>query len=99
MPAKSRSQQKLFAMALAYLNGNLKNPPKSVKKLIKSMTKQQIRDFAKTKHKGLPKKKKHKKSELVNYLVKLGNELDNLGLIHLANYTDQILEKMTFNKY
>jgi hypothetical protein len=52
MPAKSRSQQRLFGMALAVRRGELKRSEvnDSVIKIVDSdMTDKQIEDFAKTK--------------------------------------------------
>lgn len=56
MPAKSKSQQRLFGMALAVRRGELKRSEveDSVLDVVDSdMTDQQIEDFASTKHKGL----------------------------------------------
>ena len=64
MPAKSKSQQRLFGMVHAYQNGELENPSKEIKKIAKSITKKDAKDFAETKHKGLPNHvKKTKKNE------------------------------------
>lgn len=62
MPARSKSQQRLMGLAYAYKTGDVKskdlnpNYASEVKKLAKSMSKKQLRDFAKTKHKNLPEK-------------------------------------------
>ena len=62
MPSKSKSQQRLMGLAYAYKSGDVKSKdlnPKyadEVKQISKSMTKKQLKDFAKTKHKGLPEK-------------------------------------------
>ena len=56
MPAKSKSQQRLFGMALAVRRGELKRSEveDSVLDIVDSdMTDKQIEDFAKTSHKGL----------------------------------------------
>lgn len=56
MPAKSKSQQRLFGMALAARRGEIKKSdlPDTAKDIVNSkITDKQIRDFAKTKHKGL----------------------------------------------
>ena len=56
MPAKSKSQQRLFGMALAVRRGDLKRADveQSVIDIVDSdMTDNEIEDFAKTKHKGL----------------------------------------------
>jgi len=52
MPAKSKKQRRLMAAAEHGANFPM------AKKLRKSMTKSQMRDFAKTKEKNLPMKKK-----------------------------------------
>ncbi len=62
MPAKSKSQQRLMGQAYAYKTGEIKakdlNPKYAdeIKKVAKSMTAKQLKDFAKTKHKKLPEK-------------------------------------------
>ena len=60
MPAKSKAQQKAAGMALAAKRGEL-SPGKlrgSAREMYKSMNERQLRDYAKTKIKKLPKKKK-----------------------------------------
>jgi hypothetical protein len=56
--AESKAQQQLMAMAYRYKKDTKSMPDASeqVKKLAKSMTLKQLRDYAATKHKGLPKK-------------------------------------------
>lgn len=64
MPAKSKSQQRLFGMALAVRRGELKRSEvdSEVLDIVDSnMTNKQIRDFASTKHKNL---KEHLKESL-----------------------------------
>lgn len=56
MPSKSKSQQRFFGMVDAYKKGELKNPSKKIKKAAEGMTKKEVKDFAETKHKGLPNK-------------------------------------------
>jgi len=58
MPAKSKKQRKLMGLALHH--------PSKVRKKNKDilkMSKSQLRDFAKTKEKGLPLKKKKKRGK------------------------------------
>jgi len=69
MPAKSKAQQRLMGMVHAAQKGEKPASPK-VAKLAKSMTKKSATDFASTKHKGLPNKKKKPKYE------------NNIGEIH-----------------
>ena len=56
MPSKSKSQQRFMGMVHAAQKGELENPSKAVKKAAKNMKKGDAKDFAKTKHKGLPEK-------------------------------------------
>lgn len=64
MPAKSKSQQRLMGMVHAYKKGELKTSDidpdlrKKVKKIAGGMKNKSAKDFAKTKHKGLPEKVK-----------------------------------------
>jgi len=66
MPARSKTQQRLMGQAYAYKTGEIKakdlNPDYAdeIKKLAKSMTEKQLKDFAKTKHKNLPEKVEEK---------------------------------------
>lgn len=56
MPAKSKSQQRLFGMALAVRKGEMKRSEVSQEILDivdGDMTDKEIEDFASTKHKGL----------------------------------------------
>ena len=64
MPAKSKSQQRLFGMVHAYQKGELKKPSKEIKDIASSISDKDAEDFAETKHKGLPNRvKKNKKNE------------------------------------
>lgn len=54
--AESVAQQKLMALALQHKRGEMKDASSEVKKLASSMTEKQLRDYAATKHKGLPQK-------------------------------------------
>ena len=73
MPAKSKSQQRLFGMVHACQKKGV-CPSEEVKKIAKSISKKDAEDFAKTKHKGLPnkvkkKKKKKEKSSFKEYVL------------------------------
>lgn len=52
--AKSKSQQRFMGMVDAYKKGEMPDASPAIKKAAKSMTKKEVKDFAKTKHKGLP---------------------------------------------
>lgn len=63
MPSTSKKQQRLMGMAYAWVKGEMEDASPSVKKLAKSFLKKgkrkglkKLRDFAKTKHQGLPEK-------------------------------------------
>ncbi len=64
MPAKSKQQQRLFGMVHAYQKGELKNASKEVKDIAKTISKKDAKDFAETKHKGLPNKVKKSAKKL-----------------------------------
>ena len=70
MPSKSKAQQKFMGMVHALKKGDIKpsDVSKSVRDAAKSMKKSDAKDFASTKHKGLPKKVKQ---EILNRLKKL----------------------------
>ena len=62
MPAKSKQQQKFFGLVRAYQKGEIKakDLPEDIREKIintaKNMSNQDVKDYAKTKHKNLPKK-------------------------------------------
>jgi hypothetical protein len=58
MPAKSIKQQRFFGMVRAAQKGEMENPSSEVAQAAASMSKSDVKKFAKTKHKGLPMKKK-----------------------------------------
>lgn len=53
MPAKSKSQRRLFALALQYKRGDLTDVSDDVKKL-SELPEETLKDFASTPEKGLP---------------------------------------------
>jgi hypothetical protein len=61
----SRQQQKLMGLALSVKRGDTPKSEvsKEVLDMVKSMSEKDLEDFASTKHKGLPKKKKETKEE------------------------------------
>lgn len=56
MPSKSKSQQRFFGMVDAYKKGEMKDASNKIKKAAKGMSMDDVKDFAETKHKGLPEK-------------------------------------------
>ena len=62
MPAVSKKQQRFFGMVRATQKGEMEAGSSEVAKAAASMSKSDVKDFAKTKHKGLPEKKVKKES-------------------------------------
>lgn len=62
MPAQSKQQQKAAGLALAAKRGKVpfSQLKGAAKQMAKSMTKAQLKEFAGTKRKGLPRKKRGK---------------------------------------
>lgn len=54
MPAQSKAQQRFMGMVHAAQKGDMENPSPEVEKAADSMSDKDAKDFASTKHKGLP---------------------------------------------
>ncbi len=69
--AESGQQQKLFGLALSVKRGETPRSEvsDSVLKIVDDMSEKKIRDFAKTKHEGLPKKVETKEEAIKNALI------------------------------
>lgn len=89
MPATSQQQQKLMGIVRALQKGDMKPSQASgkAKEMAKSMKKSDVKDFAATKHKGLPKKvKKEDYNPTKMYVVvKPNDNLDASGMIMELN--------------
>ena len=86
MPSKSKAQQRFFGMVDAYKKGEMKNPSSKIKKAAKGMSMSDVKDFAETKHKGLPEKVEEGKVILrmtENEFKKMVNESVNKILTEL----------------
>jgi hypothetical protein len=70
MPAKSKAQQKFMGMVHAAQKGE-KPASKEVAKVAKTIPKKSAKDYAETKHKGLPEKKKSKIKETLEKINQL----------------------------
>ena len=72
MPSKSKAQQRFMGMVHATKKGEMKNPPASVKKAAKGMSKKSAHKYASTKHQGKPEKvkKETKVSQLIRKMVR-----------------------------
>ena len=62
MPAVSKKQQRFFGMVRAAQKGEMKNPSSEVLDVADDISVKDAKKFAKTKHKGLPEKKKMKEN-------------------------------------
>jgi hypothetical protein len=103
MPAVSKKQQRFMGMVHAYQKGELKDAPKSVKKAAGSMTKKASKDFAKTKHKGLPEKISEGDFDTRMTLDQLEQELDDLTKEHeeavLTGDSEEVLDQIEQDIY
>ena len=66
MPAVSKAQQRFFRMVRATQKGEMENPSSEVAQAASSMSKSDVKKFAKTKHDKLPEKKETKESFEIN---------------------------------
>jgi thiamine biosynthesis protein ThiC len=68
MPAKSKAQQKFMSLVYALKKGDVKpsDVSQNVKDVEKSMKTKDVKDFASTKHKGLPNKVEMDLESLIN---------------------------------
>lgn len=57
MPAKSKAQQKLFALVHAYKQGKLPNVSKKIKQIAQHISDEDAKKYASTKHEHLPELK------------------------------------------
>ena len=89
MPSASKQQQKLMGIVHALQKGDMKPSQASgkAKEMAKSMKKGDVKDFAATKHKGLPKKVKKEDYDPTKMYVVLRpvDNLDAAGLIKELN--------------
>ena len=80
MPSKSKQQQKFMGMVHSLQKGDMKpsDASSSVKKAAQSMSDKDAKDYASTKHKGLPKRVRQ---EILNKLKEYANKMgtDHLG--------------------
>tara|TARA_A100001515_G_scaffold77057_1_gene61182 strand:- start:304 stop:768 length:465 start_codon:yes stop_codon:yes gene_type:complete len=78
MPSKSKSQQRFFGVVKAMQKGDIPKKGRAGK-IAKSMDKDDVDKYAKTKHKGLPNKVK--REQRVRNLIKkmVREELENLS--------------------
>ena len=88
MPAKSKAQQRFFGMIDAYKKGKMKHAPKKIRDAAKHISDEDARDFAKTKHEGLPEKVAHiicsRRMEKKAFLAPVVNLIKNPAVLKAA---------------
>jgi NADH:ubiquinone oxidoreductase subunit C len=95
MPSVSESQQRFMGMVnKCKETGDCSS--EEVKDVAKSMKKKDVKDFARTKHKGLPKRVKRKKKafSVLHRLISLANELDRMGFAKEADQLDGMIKEL-----
>ena len=70
MPAVSKAQQRFMGMVHAVKNGDMEAPSKEVEKAADSISDKDAKDFASTKHKGLPNKKENMNTTITKSRLK-----------------------------
>ena len=65
MPAVSKAQQRFMGMVHAAQKGDMENPSPEVAKAADSISDKDAKDFASTKHKGLPNKVEQRLKEII----------------------------------
>tara|TARA_B100000614_G_scaffold120415_1_gene107894 strand:- start:18859 stop:20652 length:1794 start_codon:yes stop_codon:yes gene_type:complete len=85
MPAVSKAQQRFFGMVRAAQKGEMDSPSPQIQRAAASIKKKDAKDFASTKHKGLPEKK-----------MKSFSEMQHLPEEEYDHYRDRQLERGTW---
>lgn len=83
MPAVSKKQQRFFGMVRAAQKGEMVSPSPQIQRVASSIKKKDAKDFASTKHKGLPMKK-------------FSEMRSHLGEEEYDHYRDKQLERGTW---
>lgn len=79
MPAVSKAQQRFMGMVHAVQKGDMDAPSKEVAKAADGMTSKDSKEFASTKHAGLPDKKEDYAIRLKEHIRKLVKEMNVTG--------------------
>jgi hypothetical protein len=79
MPAVSKVQQRFMGMVHATQKGDMENPSPEVEKAADGMTTKDSKEFASTKHAGLPDKKEDYAIRLKEHIRKLVKEMNVTG--------------------
>lgn len=81
MPAQSKAQQRFMGMVHATQKGDMENPSPEVEKAADGMTAKDSKEFASTKHAGLPDKKEDYAIRLKEHIRKLVKEMNTTGSV------------------
>jgi len=95
MPAVSKSQQRFMGMVCATKKGKMSAPSPEVAKAAAGMSEKDACDFARTKHDGLPKKKKTLKEFMSFFKKKKPPEPKDVKVLAYKNYKPGVLNKTT----
>jgi hypothetical protein len=85
MPAVSKAQQRFMGMVHAVQKGDMDAPSKEVAKAADGMTSKDSKEFASTKHAGLPDKKEDYAIRLKEHIRKLVKEMNTTGSVEGYN--------------
>jgi hypothetical protein len=91
MPSVSKAQQRFMGMVHATQKGDIENPSPEVAKAADSMSDKDAKDFASTKHKGLPNKVKKESITKLKEIIK--------GMIDEMNTTANVQGYNTPNAF
>ena len=91
--AVSKAQQRFFGMVRAAQKGEMEDPSPEVSKAAASMSKSDVKDFAKTKHAKLPEKKETKEETSL-----VGDIVENLRAQRLARQAKRELAQDKANR-
>ena len=100
MPAQSKSQQRFFGVVKAMQKGDIPKKGKAGK-IAKSMSKDDVDDFASTKHKGKPEKVKREQRvrELIKKMVREELTQMNEGLKRFSVYVSGQSKHKVYHAY
>ena len=82
MPAVSKKQQRFFGIVRSIQKGEQKPTTPETAKAASSMKMKSVKKFAKTKHKGLPEKKKVDENLSFTFGTDKGFDVNVYGILH-----------------
>jgi len=89
MPAKSKAQQRFMGMVHAVKKGEMAAPSPEVAQAAASMKKKDAKDFASTKHKGLPEKKLEECITFSEFIVEAQKRIKVLRTAHYTTNSNK----------